>query len=51
MITNVILDGTESWEVKKEKEAYQTNVVGKALREAGPDGATYVNEVRKFCSV
>lgn len=45
VITNVIMTGTESWEVKMERENVQTNVVGKALREAGPNGATYVNEV------
>ncbi|KAH7130580.1 FAD/FMN-containing isoamyl alcohol oxidase-like protein MreA [Dendryphion nanum] len=44
VITNVIMGGNESWEVKKQKEHVQTNIVGKALREAGPDGATYVNE-------
>ncbi|KAF2706589.1 FAD/FMN-containing isoamyl alcohol oxidase-like protein MreA, partial [Pleomassaria siparia CBS 279.74] len=44
VITNIIMNGDESWEVKKERENVQTNVVGKALREAGPDGATYVNE-------
>jgi hypothetical protein len=47
VITNVIMTGKESWEVKKQREDLQTNVVGKALREAGPDGATYVNEVRQ----
>ena len=46
VITNVIMSGTESWDVKKQREDVQTNVVGKALRAAGPDGATYVNEVR-----
>lgn len=45
VITNVIMNGDESWEVKKQREDVQTNVVGKALRKAGPDGATYVNEV------
>jgi hypothetical protein len=45
IITNVLLVGTESLEVKKSKENVQTNIIGKALREAGPDGATYVNEV------
>ncbi|KAF2657495.1 FAD-binding domain-containing protein, partial [Lophiostoma macrostomum CBS 122681] len=44
VITNVILNGDESWEVKQQKHDVQTNVVGKKLREAGPDGATYVNE-------
>lgn len=44
VITNVLMSGTESWSVKKEKEAFNTNVVGKALREAGPYGASYVNE-------
>jgi hypothetical protein len=45
VITNVIMNGDESWEVKKQREHVQTNVVGKALRTAGPNGATYVNEV------
>ncbi|KAF2003285.1 FAD-binding domain-containing protein [Amniculicola lignicola CBS 123094] len=44
VITNVIMNGDESWAVKKQKEDVQTNIVGKALRAAGPDGATYVNE-------
>lgn len=44
VITNVIMTGNESWEVKKEKEHVQTNIVGKAFRDAGPDGAAYVNE-------
>lgn len=44
VITNVIMTGLESWEEKKKLEDVQTNVVGKSLREAGPDGATYVNE-------
>lgn len=46
VITNVIMNGDESWAVKKDRENIQTNIVGKALREAGPNGATYVNEVR-----
>lgn len=45
VITNVLMSGTEPWSVKKEKERYNTEVVGKAMREAGPDGASYVNEV------
>lgn len=45
VITNVILGGTESWAVKKERETYNTNVVGKALRDVSPAGAAYVNEV------
>ncbi|KAF2739860.1 FAD-binding domain-containing protein [Polyplosphaeria fusca] len=44
VITNIIMNGDESWEVKMEKEKFQTEVVGGALRKAGPDGATYVNE-------
>lgn len=44
VITNVIMNGDESWEVKKDRENIQTNIVGKALRAAGRDGATYVNE-------
>ena len=44
VITNVLMNGTEPWAYKKEREAFNTNVVGKALREAGPDGASYVNE-------
>lgn len=45
VITNVLMSGTEAWSVKKEKEAFNTDVVGKAMREAGPYGASYVNEV------
>jgi hypothetical protein len=44
VITNVIMNGDESWEVKMEKEKFQTEVVGGRLRTAGTDGATYVNE-------
>lgn len=33
VITNVFMGGTEPWEEKKEKEAFNTDVVGKALRE------------------
>lgn len=46
VITNVNMVGNEPWSVKKEKERYNTDVVGKALREAAPYGASYVNEVR-----
>jgi hypothetical protein len=45
VITNVIISGTESWAAKKERENFNTNVVGKALRDASPDGSSYVNEV------
>jgi hypothetical protein len=45
VITNVMMTGTESWAVKKQKENFNTNVIGKALREAAPHGASYVNEV------
>jgi hypothetical protein len=45
VITNVIMSGTESWAVKKEREKFNTNVVGKALRDVSPNGASYVNEV------
>jgi hypothetical protein len=48
VITNIIMTGQESWAEKQHREDQQTNVVGKALREAGPDGATYVNEVRLY---
>ncbi|KAH6615256.1 hypothetical protein C7974DRAFT_61788 [Boeremia exigua] len=44
VITNVFMTGTEPWSVKKEREKYNTEVVGQALREAGPYGASYVNE-------
>lgn len=47
VITNVLMTGTESWAVKKEREAFNTNVVGKALRDVSPGGASYVNEVRQ----
>jgi hypothetical protein len=40
-----MMTGTESWAVKKQKEDFNTNVIGKALREAAPHGASYVNEV------
>jgi hypothetical protein len=45
VITNVIMSGTESWAVKKEREKFNTHVVGKALRDVSPNGASYVNEV------
>lgn len=48
VITNVLMSGTEPWSVKKEKERYNTEVVGRSLREAGPDGASYVNEVSRI---
>ncbi|KAL1792211.1 hypothetical protein ACET3X_009962 [Alternaria dauci] len=44
VITNVLMTGNESWEVKKERESFNTNVVGKALRDVSPGGASYVNE-------
>ncbi|KAF2866763.1 isoamyl alcohol oxidase [Massariosphaeria phaeospora] len=44
VITNLIMNGDESWEMKELRADQQTNIVGKALREAGPDGASYVNE-------
>lgn len=50
VITNVFMSGTEPWSVKKERERYNTEVVGKALREAGPYGASYVNEVRRVAN-
>jgi hypothetical protein len=43
VITNVIGDFS-TWAGMQHLEDVQTNVVGKALREAGPDGAAYVNE-------
>jgi hypothetical protein len=48
VITNVLMSGTESWAVKKEREAFNTNVVGKALRDVSPNGASYVNEVSRY---
>lgn len=45
VITNVLMTGQESWSAKKERERFNTNVVGKALRDASPNGASYVNEV------
>jgi hypothetical protein len=45
VITNVIIEPNESWERKKEREKFNTNVVGKAFRELSPNGASYVNEV------
>ncbi|KAF2833069.1 FAD/FMN-containing isoamyl alcohol oxidase-like protein MreA [Ophiobolus disseminans] len=44
VITNVIMGGNEAWAVKKEREVFNTNVVGKALRDVSPSGASYVNE-------
>lgn len=44
VITNVIMNGLETWDQKQHLETIQTDIVGKAFREAGPDGATYVNE-------
>ncbi|KAH7080564.1 hypothetical protein BKA63DRAFT_563244 [Paraphoma chrysanthemicola] len=44
VITNVLMSGTESWAVKKEREAFNTNVLGKRLRDVSPGGASYVNE-------
>ena len=38
------LAGTEPWEVKKERENFNTNVLGKRLRDVSPAGASYVNE-------
>ncbi|KAF2856089.1 FAD/FMN-containing isoamyl alcohol oxidase-like protein MreA [Plenodomus tracheiphilus IPT5] len=44
VITNVLMTGTESWEVRKEREHYNTNVIGQRLRDVSPAGASYVNE-------
>ncbi|KAL6704005.1 hypothetical protein ACN47E_008856 [Coniothyrium glycines] len=44
VITNLIMQGNEAWAVKKERETYNTNVVGKRLRDVSPYGASYVNE-------
>ncbi|EOA81947.1 uncharacterized protein SETTUDRAFT_141802 [Exserohilum turcica Et28A] len=44
VITNVLMTGTESWEVKKERENFNTHVVGQKLRDVSPNGASYVNE-------
>ncbi|KAI8936516.1 hypothetical protein NX059_006921 [Plenodomus lindquistii] len=44
VLTNVLLAGDESWEVRQERHDYATNVIGQKLRDAGPGGATYVNE-------
>lgn len=44
VITNVLMSGVEPWAEKKAKEKFNTEVVGKAMREAGPWGAAYVNE-------
>lgn len=46
VITNVIMQGNESWAVKKERENFNTHVLGKSLRDVSPHGASYVNEVR-----
>lgn len=48
VITNVLMTGTESWAVRKERESFNTNVVGQALRDVSPAGASYVNEVSLF---
>ncbi|EUC47542.1 hypothetical protein COCMIDRAFT_3492 [Bipolaris oryzae ATCC 44560] len=44
IITNVIMQGTESWDVKMEREHFNTHVVGQKLRDVSPNGASYVNE-------
>lgn len=44
VITNTGATGQETWAEKLRLQDITTNVVGKALREAGPDGAGYVNE-------
>jgi hypothetical protein len=44
VITNVLMTGTEAWAVKKERENFNTNVVGQKLRDVSPNGASYVNE-------
>jgi len=49
VVTNVLMTGLETWEQKQQLESIQTHVTGKALREAGPDGASYVNEVSRDC--
>ncbi|KAF2639858.1 FAD/FMN-containing isoamyl alcohol oxidase-like protein MreA [Massarina eburnea CBS 473.64] len=43
-LTNIVMSGQETWAQKQEIERINTDVLGKALREAGPDGAAYVNE-------
>lgn len=44
VITNVIMNGDEAWAVKKERENFNTNVLGQKLRNVSPGGASYVNE-------
>ncbi|KAF2748158.1 FAD/FMN-containing isoamyl alcohol oxidase-like protein MreA [Sporormia fimetaria CBS 119925] len=44
VITNTGMTGQESWEQKQYFQDVQTNIIGKALREAAPYGAAYVNE-------
>ncbi|PSN61576.1 FAD/FMN-containing isoamyl alcohol oxidase-like protein MreA [Corynespora cassiicola Philippines] len=44
VITTVGMNSDESWDSKLYHQNIQTNIVGKALREAGPNGAAYVNE-------
>lgn len=45
VIVNVLMNGTESWAVKQQKQDLLTNHVGAAFRKAAPYGAAYVNEV------
>jgi hypothetical protein len=44
VITNVLMNGDEAWSVKKERERFNTEVVGQLLRDVSPGGASYVNE-------
>jgi hypothetical protein len=44
VITNVMMTGNEPWDVRKERENFNTNVLGKRLRDVSPAGASYVNE-------
>jgi hypothetical protein len=44
VITNLFMTGNETWVVKKERENYNTNVLGQRLRDVSPAGASYVNE-------
>lgn len=51
VITNVLMTGTESWAVKKERQKFNTDVVGQKLRDVSPNGAAYVNEVSRIESL
>jgi hypothetical protein len=50
-ITSYTVAGNASLAEKAEAQRIVTNVIGKALREAAPNGAAYVNEVSASCTL